>query len=203
MTGESSGDRRTRRSRKLLKQGLLELLREKRFFQISVRDITERVDMNRGTFYLHYPDTVALMRSIEEDMLHDAQELVDAHLQETVNGNSLRPVFEPVLDYVVAHHEECRLLFDNNSSSGFLERLQNLVEKNGVSLIRAWYAPQNEEELAYLLNFVTFGLVGLMKIWFDRGMALPKEELIAAADRMVSGAAEKLLNPPAAKVESC
>ncbi|MBR4210831.1 MAG: TetR family transcriptional regulator, partial [Oscillibacter sp.] len=35
----------------------MDLLREKGFSRISVRDITDRADMNRGTFYLHYPDT--------------------------------------------------------------------------------------------------------------------------------------------------
>ena len=192
-TAKPSGDRRSRRSRKLLKQGLLELLREKRFFQISVRDITERMDMNRGTFYLHYPDTTALMQSVEEDMLQEAQSLVDAHMKETVESASLRPVFEPLLDYVVAHHEDCKLLFDNDSGSGFLERLQKLVYQNGVNLIRVRYAPRDENQLTYLLNFIAFGLVGLMKEWFNQGMALPKEDLIAAADRMVSGAADKLL----------
>ena len=62
-------DRRSRRSRKLLKQGLLELMKEKRFSAISVRNVTDRMDLNRGTFYLHYPDTTALLRSLEEDML--------------------------------------------------------------------------------------------------------------------------------------
>lgn len=189
----ASGDRRARRSRKLLKQGLLELLREKGFAHISVRDITERMDLNRGTFYLHYPDTTALMRSIEEDMFTEAQQLVDAHLKETVEGRTLRPVFEPVLDYVAGHREECRALFDNESSSGFLERLQELVYANGLDLIRAWYAPESEEELSYLLSFITYGLVGLMKAWFERDMALPKEELLRLADTLVDGAARATL----------
>ena len=191
---ELSGDRRARRSRRLLKQGLLELLREKRFFQISVRDITDRMDLNRGTFYLHYPDTAALMCSVEDDMLSEAQKLVEAHMQETVEENSLRPVFEPVLDFIVEHREECQALFDNDSSSSFLEKVQALVYRNGVTLIRAWRRPCEEEDLAYLLNFVAFGLVGLMKVWLDRDMALPKEALLEAADRMVSGAADAVLN---------
>ena len=78
---EISEDRRARRSRKLLKQGFMDLLREKGFSRISVRDITERADVNRGTFYLHYPDTAALMRSVEEDMLNEAQALINDHLQ--------------------------------------------------------------------------------------------------------------------------
>ena len=191
--GALSEDRRARRSRKLLKQGLLELLREKRFCHISVRDITERMDLNRGTFYLHYPDTTALMRSVEADMLSEIQRLVDEHIGEMAEANSLRPVFEPVLDYVAAHRDNCVLLFNNDSASGFLEQLQKLVYENGVGLLRRRYAPEDEEQFTYLLSFEAYGLVGLMKAWFDGEMALPRERLLEAADRMASGAAAGLL----------
>ena len=53
-------DRRARRSRKLLKESLLELMKCKTFSDISVRDITDAADMNRATFYLHYSGTAEL-----------------------------------------------------------------------------------------------------------------------------------------------
>lgn len=120
-------DRRSRRSRRLLKEGLLELMREKRFSEITVRDITERMDLNRGTFYLHYPDTTALLQSVETDMLAEAQALIDAHMAQTKEERTLRPVFEPILDYVVEHREVCQALFVNNSSSNFTDRLHQLI----------------------------------------------------------------------------
>ncbi|MBO4881679.1 MAG: TetR family transcriptional regulator, partial [Firmicutes bacterium] len=61
---KNSDDRRAKRSRRLLKEGLLTLMQEKRFHDISARDVTESADLNRGTFYLHYPDTLALLESI-------------------------------------------------------------------------------------------------------------------------------------------
>ena len=189
---ELSEDRRARRSRKLLKQGFMDLLREKGFSRISVRDITDRADVNRGTFYLHYPDTAALMRSVEEDMLREAQTLIDAHLQEAMEVNSLRPLFEPLLDYVVEHREACGTLFKNDSCSGFLEGIQRLACENGQRLIARRYAALTEAQTAYLTSFAAFGLTGLMKTWFDGGMALPKEELLDAADKLVTGAAAAL-----------
>ena len=50
---KNTDDRRAKRSRRLLKEGLLELMREKRFKDISARDVTESADLNRGTYYLH------------------------------------------------------------------------------------------------------------------------------------------------------
>ena len=40
-------DRRARRSRKLLKESLLALMKEKSFSEISVRDVAEGADMNQ------------------------------------------------------------------------------------------------------------------------------------------------------------
>ena len=54
-------DRRVRRTQKLLKDSLVTLMQEKEFKNISVKDITDRADLNRGTFYLHYTDTYHLL----------------------------------------------------------------------------------------------------------------------------------------------
>jgi AcrR family transcriptional regulator len=47
-------DRRTRRTRQLLRDALLALLKEKRYEDISVQDIIERANVARSTFYVHY-----------------------------------------------------------------------------------------------------------------------------------------------------
>ena len=54
-------DRRVRRTKQLIKQSLIELMHEKPFKDITVKDITERADLNRGTFYLHYVDIYDLL----------------------------------------------------------------------------------------------------------------------------------------------
>lgn len=91
----------------------------------------------------------------------------------------------------------CQALFVNNSSSNFTDRLHQLIRVNGLPLAQAWFHPSSTEQMEYLLSFVTYGLIGLMKIWFDQGMTMPKETLVAAADRMVQGAGEGLLETSA------
>src|SRR5512140_2306583 len=49
-------DRRTRKTRQVLRDTLLMLLKEKRYDDISVQDIIERADVARSTFYVHYVD---------------------------------------------------------------------------------------------------------------------------------------------------
>ena len=58
-------DRRVRRTKQLIKQSLIELMHEKPFKDITVKDITERADLNRGTFYLHYVDIYGYSISVQ------------------------------------------------------------------------------------------------------------------------------------------
>lgn len=185
-------DRRARRSRKLLKESLLELMKRKTFSDISVRDVTDAADMNRATFYLHYAGTGELLRSVEEDLLEELQALVDAHMQETVAVGSVAPVFEPVLDFAVENRETCTILFSSSEASGFFQAIQRLVHENGAPLVRSWFRPADPRLTDYLLNFLAWGFIGLLSEWFEKGMALPKAELLAAAQRMADGAAAGL-----------
>lgn len=185
-------DRRARRSRKLLKESLLELMKRKTFADISVRDVTDAADMNRGTFYLHYSGTTELLQSLEEDLLSELQALVDAHMQETVAVGSVAPVFEPVLDFLVEHRETCAVLFKSSEASGFFQALQQLVHENGEPLVRTWFHPEDPRLTGYLLNFLAWGFIGLLWEWFEKDMALPKAELLTAAQRMADAAAASL-----------
>ncbi len=189
---KNSEDRRARRSRKLLKESLLELMKRKTFSDISVRDVTDAADMNRATFYLHYSGTAELLQSVEEDLLAELQSLVDAHMQETFAVGSVAPVFEPVLDFAVEHRETCTILFASSEASGFFQAIQRLVHENGAPLVRTWFRPADPRLTDYLLNFLAWGFIGLLSEWFEKDMALPKAELLAAAQRMADSASAGL-----------
>ena len=49
-------DRRKERTEKEILNGLIALMQEKSMKNISVRELAERIDINRSTFYLHYTD---------------------------------------------------------------------------------------------------------------------------------------------------
>ena len=150
--------------------------------------------MNRGTFYLHYPDTTSLLQSVETDMLAEAQILIDEHLAEFEAGGSLRPVFKPILDYIVEHRLEFEALFATNSTSNFTDRLQDLIHRNGVSLVQAKFHGIASSQMDFLINFIGYGLIGLIKTWFDQDMVIPREDLVQLADRLVNSAAEGVLS---------
>ncbi len=61
-------DRRVQRTRPLLERALLELIEEQDYESITIQQITDRANMGRATFYLHY-------RNKEQLLLETVQKL--------------------------------------------------------------------------------------------------------------------------------
>ena len=72
-----SMDRRVRKTRRQLRECLISLLKEKKVQDITVRELTDMADLNRGTFYLHYYDIHDVLSDIFNDMTQDMLTTVD------------------------------------------------------------------------------------------------------------------------------
>ncbi|MBA3867825.1 MAG: TetR/AcrR family transcriptional regulator [Anaerolineae bacterium] len=73
-------DRRKERTRQLLRDALLELIPEKGYEAISLQDITDRANVARPTFYLHFKDKQDLLFSSLREIYDDlVQRQSDSH----------------------------------------------------------------------------------------------------------------------------
>jgi AcrR family transcriptional regulator len=71
--GKPVDDRRIQRTRSLLHEALHSLIREKAYDTISVREILDRANVGRSTFYTHFRDKDELLVSGIHDMLRSIQ----------------------------------------------------------------------------------------------------------------------------------
>ena len=183
-------DRRVRRTQKLLKESLVQIMSEKAFKDITIKDITERADLNRGTFYLHYSDTYDLLTAMENGVLEDFQEMITAYMPSRP-GNGLMPVLLPIVHYIVENEQICKNLFENNVSNEFVTKFKELIRKNGGALIERLYPACQTADSEYFFEFITYGLIGIIKKWLDNGMPQTEEEIA----RMSSDAVLSLAGP--------
>ena len=62
MNKKGDENRSVRNTKRKLNQSLIQLMGEKQITQISVKELTELADVNRGTFYFHYTDIYDMLR---------------------------------------------------------------------------------------------------------------------------------------------
>jgi len=82
VTPKRQVDRRVQRTRQVLQQAFKEVMQEKGFVAagvrgmekgfeaLSIQDITERANVNRGTFYLHFTDKYMLADAVVRERFH-------------------------------------------------------------------------------------------------------------------------------------
>jgi AcrR family transcriptional regulator len=92
-------DRRVLRTRKQLSEAILALILERSYESITIQDITERADLNRATFYLHYGSKEELLVDSLETHFDALVQLLEAETNgEPPWGNPLH--MQRVFEYV-------------------------------------------------------------------------------------------------------
>ena len=180
---EKKEDRRVRRTKKLLSQGLIELMQHKQVKDITVRELADLVDVNRGTFYLYYRDIFDLLERLEEDLFEQLNEVILAHKGEPVLAH-IRPMLTDVFHIVAENKEICRVLLSDNGDIKFLQRLSDVIqEKLRTEWLNGYV--DNETEFEYRYAFGALGFVGLLRTWLHRDCAESAESMAVLADSLI------------------
>src|SRR5690554_5800380 len=71
MSKKKQLDPRIKRTLQLIRDALISLIHEKGFEHITVRNITERAEINRATFYHHFQDKHDLLKRMTDELMLD------------------------------------------------------------------------------------------------------------------------------------
>ena len=130
MTNKTSRpDRRFLRTEKLIKSAFIGLLAEKSFAEISIKDITTRADIGRGTFYKHYADKHALLSSFEERIKRDLEQKPYPKFMQN-RDDYVRGKILYRYQYFSENIEMMQALFGQNGDAAFQKRMQEFIWKD-------------------------------------------------------------------------
>lgn len=87
-------DRRTRRTRRAMRDALVSLVLERGYAPLTVEDITERADIARATFYSHCRDKEDLFTRVTTDLLQELGERLTPLAAESGAGLTGKPLLE-------------------------------------------------------------------------------------------------------------
>ena len=176
-------DRRVRRTKKLLTQALTQLLQEKQINEITVKELTDLADMNRGTFYLYYKDIFDMLEKIEDGLFEALDEIVSLHEHDDVSQQT-KPILLDLFRFIEENQEMCRVLLSPHGDMNFLHRLNKVVREKCLQM---W--PNEEEKkdvtFEYHYSFVVYGCVGVFRAWLNSNCQEPAEKMAEMADAMI------------------
>ena len=177
-------DRRVRRTKKLLTQALTQLLQEKQINEITVKELTDLADMNRGTFYLYYKDMFDMLEKIEDGMFEVLDAIISLHEHDDVSQQT-KSILLDLFDFIEENQEMCRVLLSPHGDMNFLHRLNKVVREK---CLKAWPDIQKEKgeaDFDYHYSFVVFGCAGIIRAWVNRNCPESAEKMAEMAYGMI------------------
>ncbi len=153
-----ANNRRTIYTKKMIRQAFLTLLSHKELEKITVKEITELADINRGTFYKYYRDTFDLLQRIEEEVTDDL--LADIQLSSQPMDIWLTSLLEKI-----KNRPEIRVLVLGSNKSNFLSPLLEQIKPEAFQHFSQYFPDATESEMELYLSYFVEGSVGLIIRW--------------------------------------
>ncbi len=172
-------NQRTRLTKRLLRESLLELLKEKPVEHITVKELCELAELNRSTFYAYYNNVPALYQEMGDEL---AQALLD-HIRAINQGGGVDTA--PMLAYIRDNRERFRLLVYRDEYLNANQPVQRQIIEGYFGLAPELSLPCAPEEREYFLQYLYMGGTGIIHRWVQNECGLPPEQVAGLIDALV------------------
>ena len=166
---EKTEDRRTRKTKKAICDAFAELLAEKELHRITVKEIIEKADISRVTFYNHYLDIYDLSAKFEENIMLDAALLV-LDLEDV----PYEDFFSHLTGYVTDNRTAFKMMFSPNGTNKLRFKFCALLE----GLLRQLYLEdrsltESNANIDYMIRYRAQGIVSVLETWVQDDLREP------------------------------
>lgn len=176
----NDNDIRVKRTKKLLRQGVAQLGKTKSVNKITVKELTDLVEINRGTFYLHYKDVYDLVDSIEIELFEEFDRKVLAVTPEDILYRPL-DVLEKFFEYFKNHGDILYILMGENGDAKFVYRFGELLNTKILELFKGIFPNMSMEKFDFAYYYIKFGFVGLINCWISKYPELSSRQIAEKA----------------------
>lgn len=172
------------RSRKMIRQAFFELLKEKNFEKITVTDVVKKADVNRSTFYAHYPDVMGVVEEIQEEILEYTQQFMD-HVDFKDFYENPKPHLQHIIKLVAENNELYRLLMTSAMAAKQMDQLKYILIDRTIETLDGKGRFRDKFELEFSTRFFMGGVVDVYTQWLNGVIDCSLDELTDQLSNMI------------------
>ena len=179
---ESLREIKVTKTKELLKDTLVDLIEEKGFNATSVRDITLKAGLNRGTFYLHYRDKHDLMEKNQNEVLKGLHEKIkQLKPYEFDKYYSKDMIYPPILQlfyYLMENKRFIKIMISSNGDPAFPKKIKEYIKESFYEKLNI-IKDQNIIDIPheYTTAFISSAFFGLIEQWIEKDEQNTPEEM--------------------------
>ena len=158
-----------------IRDAFFELYAAKKIERISIKEITEIAQLNRGTFYVYYKDIYDLLEKTEDEFIEELIEKVKGVATQIIRDGDIFSIMPP-LSFYEKYGKYLRVLLGKNGDPNFIFKIKTIMKKTIVELFHQEQIPLIPSQ-EYVMEFMASAQIGLISYWLQKDMELSVEEL--------------------------
>lgn len=183
---DRKNDRRINRTRRHLREALLALILEKGYDAVTIEDVTNRADLGRTTFYLHYRD--------KEELLLESIETIASDLKEQIGISNISPdmvqmnenrigliAVSRVFYHASEHSDLYRIILNGGAAKQVQDTIRDIITETAMEFLQQ--RMRNEKSLVpavpleIVASYLASSLLGLLTWWLEKGMTYSPQQM--------------------------
>lgn len=168
-------NRQATRSRKMMQDALLNLLKEKPYQKISITEVNQRADLSRRTFYEHFESKDDLLISLVDDILEPIFVEMTEAIAASVHGTRSETAFIMLFEQWQANEEVLELIRQTKSDLLILERLHTWFQSARDEALYPQIKNYNQLMADYTISLIAGAFYMALIRWAQEGMRHPPE----------------------------
>ena len=177
--------RSAKRSRKLIREAFLTLLKTKEYCKITVTDVVTLADINRATFYAHYPDIRGLMDEIENEIITKMKDVLSGFEFGSFFQNPT-PLLLQINRYLEEDEDFYRTLILSNAADQFLEKLKGSFTDY---MMESAHIPENvraSKVFELCVCYFAGGMINMYLQWFRGCLDCSLNDISVQVGKMIA-----------------
>jgi len=176
-----SNDPRSLQTEELIERTFITLHKEKPLNKITVKELCDKAEINRTTFYKHYLDVYDLYEKIESGLFESFRGLIAL-----LEANGIRETIVEILKRIKLNAEVYEALFTAQNNSFFNEKLADFIYGEITPMLCDTPLPANDSQKEWFFNFLVWGCGGFVHKWVISGMKESEKEVADFMEALIA-----------------
>ncbi len=166
-------DRRIQRTRALLRDALMHLIIHKGYDEITIQDITDKANVARTTFYLHFADKDELLFGTMRDIYEELYLAVGGEMPKSFFSDDENDCMAEDFIHVQEYSAFYKIMIGERGSAAFLARVRQYLAEAIMGTTLKDIIPEGKESRipVEMMSYAMAGAqIGVIKWWLDNDM---------------------------------
>ncbi|WP_145047236.1 TetR/AcrR family transcriptional regulator [Paenibacillus xylanexedens] len=177
-------DRRSLRTREILREALFDMASNKPLENITVKELTDRARLNRGTFYVQYQDMNDFLEQLKNEILEEYHSIIK---KLGYHNGGREPFVDPPVgfvrpfEFVQLHERFFRIFMGSVDSTGFAKQMSDPIKNQFQSTYLMKHRHLKPIDIPvkqlYLFSYLASAYIGSLQLWIQRDFDLSPNEM--------------------------